>query len=59
MQQQLMLEKVYNFMLFIRIYMHLIYRTNIDLHWTLANSEDPDEIAHNAGLYQGLHCFLR
>ena len=25
----------------------------------LANSEDPDEMQHNAGIHQGLHCLLR
>ena len=26
---------------------------------TLANSEDPDEMPHNAAFHQGLHCLLR
>ena len=26
---------------------------------TLANSEDPDKMQHNAALHQGLHCLLR
>ena len=26
---------------------------------TLANSESPDEIQHNAAFHQGLHCLLR
>ena len=26
---------------------------------TLANSEDPDEMQHNAAFYQCLHCLLR
>ena len=26
---------------------------------TLVNSEDPDEIPHNAAFHQGLHCYLR
>ena len=26
---------------------------------TLANSEDPDEMQHNAAFRQGLHCLLR
>ena len=26
---------------------------------TLANSEDPDEMQHNATVHQGLHCLLR
>ena len=26
---------------------------------TLANSEDPDEMQHNAAFLQGLHCLLR
>ena len=26
---------------------------------TLANSEDPDEMLHNAAFHQGLHCLLR
>ena len=26
---------------------------------TLANSEDPDEMSHNAAFHQGLHCLLR
>ena len=26
---------------------------------TLANSEDPDEVQHNAAFHQGLHYFLR
>ena len=26
---------------------------------TLANSEDPHEIQHNAAFHQGLHCLLR
>ena len=26
---------------------------------TLANSEDQDEIQHNAAFHQGLHCLLR
>ena len=26
---------------------------------TLANSEDPDKMQHNAAFYQGLHCLLR
>ena len=26
---------------------------------TLANSEEPDEMQHNAAFHQGLHCFLR
>ena len=26
---------------------------------TLANSEDPDEMQHNAVFHQGLHCLLR
>ena len=25
----------------------------------LANSEDPDEMQHNAAFHQGLHCLLR
>ena len=25
---------------------------------TLANSEDPDEMQHNAAFHQGLHCLL-
>ena len=25
---------------------------------TFANSEDPDEMQHNAAFYQGLHCLL-
>ena len=25
---------------------------------TLANSDDPDEMQHNAAFHQGLHCFL-
>ena len=25
----------------------------------LANSEDPDEMPHNAALHRGLHCLLR
>ena len=25
---------------------------------TLANSDDPDEIPHNAAFHQGLHCLL-
>ena len=25
---------------------------------TLANSEDPDEMPHNAAFHQGLHCLL-
>ena len=25
---------------------------------TLANSEDPDEMLHNAAFHQGLHCML-
>ena len=26
---------------------------------TLANSEGPDEMQHNAAFHQGLHCLLR
>ena len=26
---------------------------------TLANSEDPDKMPHNAAFHQGLHCLLR
>ena len=26
---------------------------------TLANSEDPDEMSHNAAIHQGLHCLLQ
>ena len=26
---------------------------------TMANSEDPDEMPHNAVFHQGLHCLLR
>ena len=26
---------------------------------TLANSDDPDEMQHNAAFHQGLHCLLR
>ena len=26
---------------------------------TLANSDDPDEMPHNAAFHQGLHCLLR
>ena len=26
---------------------------------TLANSEDPGEMQHNAAFYQGLHCLFR
>ena len=26
---------------------------------TVANSEDRDELPHNATFHQGLHCFLR
>ena len=26
---------------------------------TLANSEDPDEMQHNAAFHQGQHCLLR
>ena len=26
---------------------------------TLANSEDPDEVQHNAAFHLGLHCLLR
>ena len=26
---------------------------------TLTNSDDPDEMQHNAAFHQGLHCFLR
>ena len=26
---------------------------------TYANSEDPDEMQHNAAFHQGLHCLLR
>ena len=29
------------------------------LNGTLANSEDPDEMQHNAAFHQGLHCLLR
>ena len=25
---------------------------------TLANSDDPDEMQHNAAFHQGLHCLL-
>ena len=25
----------------------------------LANSEDPDEMQHNAAFHQGLHCLLK
>ena len=25
----------------------------------LANSEDPDEMQHNAAIHQGLHCLVR
>ena len=29
-------------------------------YWvTLANSEDPDEMQHNAAFHQGLHCLLQ
>ena len=26
---------------------------------TLVNSEDPDEMLHDSGFHQGLHCLLR
>ena len=26
---------------------------------TFANSEDPDEMQHNAAFHQGLHCLLK
>ena len=26
---------------------------------TMANSEDPDEMPHEAAFHQGLHCLLR
>ena len=26
---------------------------------TMANSEDPDEMPHNAAFHQGLHCLLK
>ena len=26
---------------------------------TLANSEDPDEMLHNAAFHQGIHCLLK
>ena len=26
---------------------------------TMANSEDPDEMQHEAAFHQGLHCMLR
>ena len=26
---------------------------------TFTNSEDPDEMPHNAAFHQGLHCLLR
>ena len=26
---------------------------------TLANSEDPDEMQHDASFHQGLHCLIR
>ena len=26
---------------------------------TFTNSEDPDEMLHNAAFHQGLHCLLR
>ena len=29
------------------------------LETSLANSEDPDEMQHNAAFHQGLHCLLR
>ena len=29
------------------------------LSGTLVNSEDPDEMQHNAAFHQGLHCLLR
>ena len=30
-----------------------------NLTCTLANSEDPDEMPHDAAFYQGLHCLLK
>ena len=33
--------------------------TGNTLMGTLANSEDPDEMQHNAAFHQGLHCLLR
>ena len=37
------------------MYLALCIRGNL-LTSTLANSEDPDEMQHNAAFHQGLHC---
>ena len=31
----------------------------LETHKTLANSEDPDKMQHNAAFHQGLHCLVR
>ena len=31
----------------------------LETHKTLANSEDPDEMQHNAAFHQDLHCLVR
>ena len=35
------------------------YRVTPSLTSTFANSEDPDEMQHNAAFHQGLHCFVK
>ena len=45
--------------MFILASLHLnpLYSENLKIG-TLANSEDPDEMQHNAAFCQGIHCML-
>ena len=38
--------------------MLILLNTGNPLKTTLASSEDPDEMLHNAAFHQGLHCLL-
>ena len=42
----------------LRVIIDSLYTENL-LISTSANSEDPDEMPHNAAFHQGLHCLLR
>ena len=50
-------SRYYSFWLFKNIFNHLYTNKNLNRYFT--NSEDPDEMSHNAAFHQGLHCLLK